>query len=113
MFDVKGFILVGGASQRMGRDKALLRLGSQTVLEKVAGELSAATSSLLLVGSRQEYPGVLLPNVPDVHEKWGALGGIHAALSAAETEWIIVSACDLPFVTSGLFARLKTSIDGT
>jgi molybdopterin-guanine dinucleotide biosynthesis protein A len=34
------------------------------------------------------------------------LGGLHAALAACEAEWAAVVACDLPFVTGELFARL-------
>ncbi|HEX6190572.1 MAG TPA: molybdenum cofactor guanylyltransferase, partial [Pyrinomonadaceae bacterium] len=108
MFDVQGFILVGGASRRMGQDKAQLRLGPETMLERVADRLSPVTSSVTLVGSPRAYSGNSLPTVPDVYEKWGALGGIHAALSAAKTDWIVVVACDLPFVTRDLFERLKS-----
>src|SRR5215210_2399465 len=108
MFDVQGFILVGGASRRMGQDKAQLRLGPETLLERIVAELSPATFSVTLVGSPQAYVGHSLPTVPDVYEQWGALGGIHAALSAAKTDWIIVIACDLPFVTRDLFERLKS-----
>jgi len=108
MFDVQGFILVGGASRRMGQDKAQLRLGPETMLERIAAQLSPVTSSVTLVGSPQAYLGHSLPTVPDVYEKWGALGGIHAALSAAKTDWSIVVACDLPFVTRDLFERLKS-----
>lgn len=111
MFDVQGFILVGGASRRMGQDKAQLRLGSETIVERIAGQLSPVTSSLTLVGNSQAYLGHSLPTVPDVYEKWGALGGIHAALSAAKTDWIMVIACDLPFVTRDLFERLKSFAD--
>lgn len=111
MFDVQGFILVGGASRRMGRDKAQLRLGPETMLERIAAQLSPVTSSVTLVGSPQAYMEHSLPTVPDVYEKWGALGGIHAALSAAKTDWIIVIACDLPFVTRNLFERLKSFAD--
>jgi molybdopterin-guanine dinucleotide biosynthesis protein A len=111
MFDVQGFILVGGASRRMGQAKAQLRLGSETMLERIAARLSAVTSSVTLVGSPQAYEGQRLRIVPDMHEKWGALGGIHAALSAAKTDWIIVIACDLPFITRDLFERLKSFAD--
>jgi len=111
MFDVQGFILVGGASRRMGQDKAQLRLGSETMIERLAARLSPVTSSVTLVGSPQAYVGHSLPTVPDVYEKWGALGGIHAALSAAKTDWIIVIACDLPFVTRDLFEKLKSFAD--
>jgi molybdopterin-guanine dinucleotide biosynthesis protein A len=34
------------------------------------------------------------------------LGGLHAALAACRAEWAAVVACDLPFVTGELFARL-------
>ena len=108
MFDVQGFILVGGVSRRMGRDKAQLAFGGRTLLERVTGALGAATSSMALVGARQKYAGLSLPNVADVHPAWGALGGIHAALSASKSDWILVVACDLPFVTRELFERLKT-----
>src|SRR6476659_4227802 len=105
MFDVKGFILVGGASRRMGRDKAQLTLAGQTFVDRIGNELSAVASSVSLVGARQERAGY--KTVPDIHEHWGALGGIHGALTAA-TGWAVVVACDLPFVTSELIERLIT-----
>jgi molybdopterin-guanine dinucleotide biosynthesis protein A len=111
MFDVEGFILVGGASRRMGRDKAQLVLGGRTFVERIANELSLVTSSVSLVGARNDFPS--LKNIPDVHEHWGALGGIHAALTASETDWVVVVACDLPFVTTQLFAHLKNFADDT
>ena len=92
----------------MGQDKAQLRLGPETMLERLTARLSPVTSSVTLVGGSQAYMGHSLRTVPDVYEKWGALGGIHAALSAAKTDWIIVIACDLPFVTRDLFERLKS-----
>src|SRR5689334_15132911 len=111
MFDVEGFILVGGASRRMGRDKALLEFGGQRLLERIALELSGIASAVALVGARQPYSS--LENVPDVHQQWGALGGIHAGLAAAKTDWAAVVACDLPFVTRELFERLATFVDHT
>lgn len=111
MFDVQGFILVGGLSRRMGRDKAQLVFGGKSLLERIAGALGAAACSVTLVGGHPGFSGPSLPNVSDVHQAWGALGGIHAALVAANTEWIIVVACDLPFVTRELFQRLKSFLE--
>jgi len=108
MLDVEGFILVGGASRRMGTDKAALMIAGRTSLERVAAALSATASPVTLVGARRSYDGVSLENVPDVHERWGALGGIHAALTAAKKDWALIVACDLPFVTTELFERLKS-----
>jgi molybdenum cofactor guanylyltransferase len=111
MFDVEGFILVGGASRRMGRDKAQLVLGGRTFVQRIADELSPIASFVSLVGAPQTSSH--FKNVPDVHPQWGALGGIHAALTAAETEWAIVIACDLPFVTTELFGRLTSMANDT
>jgi molybdopterin-guanine dinucleotide biosynthesis protein A len=106
MFDVEGFILVGGQSSRMGSDKSRLVFGEQTAIERIAAALRPLTARVRLVGSRFQAEANGLENVPDTHECWGALGGIHAALDACQSEWAAIAACDLPFVSSGLFHRL-------
>ena len=106
---IEGFILVGGASSRMGADKARLRLDGRSFVERVASALSSVTERVSVVGARQEEEeekSRQFPFVPDVHAKWGALGGLHAALCACRAPWAAVVACDLPFVTGELFARL-------
>src|SRR5437762_14301213 len=105
-FDVEGFILVGGASSRMGTNKAQLRFGGQTAVERIANELGAITPRISLVGSRIEGPASGLKVVSDIHARWGALGGIHAALSSCEAAWAMIIACDLPFVSRDLLSRL-------
>ena len=103
---ISGFILVGGASSRMGTDKALLKFDGQTFIERIATELSEVTNSIALVGRINENFDLTLPVVPDVYERWGALGGIHGALAACQSPWALVVACDLPFVNRSLFAHL-------
>jgi molybdopterin-guanine dinucleotide biosynthesis protein A len=109
----EGFVLAGGRSSRMGKDKAKLVLGGQTFIERIALELSAVASAVTIVGSNRvrqsdgfKLSGQTLPVVPDVFKEWGALGGLHAALSATRADWALVVACDLPFVTRDLFLRL-------
>ena len=106
MLDVEGFILVGGASTRMGSDKAQLMFGAQTGVERIAAELKPHTDRVRLVGSRAEQSASAFENVPDVLERWGALGGIHSALDACQAKCAVIVACDLPLVTSDLFTRL-------
>ena len=110
MRDVEGFILVGGASSRMGRDKARLTLGGESFVGRIRGALSALTGQVTLVGSAERCAAwPQLPAVPDFYVEWGALGGLHAALAAAtEGTWAAVVACDLPFVTGELFVRLAS-----
>ena len=94
---LQGFILAGGQSRRMGTDKSQLRLENQTFTERISETLLQVTHSILIVRADQDvYPG------------WGALGGLHAALSACRSEWAVVVACDLPFVTAELFKYLAS-----
>ena len=108
MTDTEGFILVGGASSRMGADKSLLRLGRRTFVELAADALRPLTPGVRVVGSRPAAAGHGLPVVRDVYENLGALGGLHAALSACGARWAAVVSCDLPFVTAGLLTRLAS-----
>ena len=104
--DLQAFILAGGASSRMGTDKSQLVIDKQTFTQRIAETLFEVTGSVTLVG--RALDDSTLPKVPDVYPKWGALGGLHAALAACEREWAIVVACDLPFVTRELFLFLAS-----
>lgn len=103
---IEGFILVGGASSRMGTDKARLELEGRSFVERVASALACVTERVSVVGGSEESASWHLPVVPDRFAKWGALGGLHGALAACRAPWAAVVACDLPFVTGELFARL-------
>lgn len=106
--EIEGFILVGGASRRMGADKAGLKLGHRSFVERAAEALAAIAGNVSVVGDRDETPIPHLKIVRDVYPAWGALGGLHAALSACRKRWAAVVACDLPFVTGELFVRLAS-----
>ena len=109
--ETEGFILAGGASSRMGEDKSLLRLDGRTFVETAARALLAVTGRVSLVSSRPEAESHGLPVVPDLRAGLGALGGLQAALASCGAEWAAVVACDLPFVTGGLLARLADARD--
>jgi molybdopterin-guanine dinucleotide biosynthesis protein A len=106
MSDLEGFILTGGASSRMGTDKARLSLGGLTFIERIARALRMLTPELSVVSARPESFNINLPVVADIQRDCGALGGLHAALRACRAPWALVVSCDLPFVTGELFARL-------
>jgi molybdopterin-guanine dinucleotide biosynthesis protein A len=92
----------------MGSDKSQLLLENQTFVERIADTLLTVTDSIRLVGGRENSK---LQTVADVYPQWGALGGLHAALTACQCEWAIVVACDLPFVTAELFQCLASFRD--
>jgi molybdopterin-guanine dinucleotide biosynthesis protein A len=114
MDSIAGFILTGGQSRRMGTDKSRLMIAGLSFVERIAAELAAATFPVTVVGrnTAATQPGIKLPTVSDVYPEWGALGGVHAALAACSATWALIVACDFPFVTRELFARLTDFREG-
>lgn len=112
--DIQGFILIGGQSRRMGRDKSQLRLGQQTFVERIANAIAHHAGEISLIGENQNNAAFSFPVIADLRSHWGALGGIHTALEHCQTPWALIVACDLPFVTADLIdtlARHRTSYD--
>jgi molybdopterin-guanine dinucleotide biosynthesis protein A len=104
---IEGYILAGGESRRMGTDKSRLVLDGQSFVERIARELLVVASPIRVVGN-MPHTQHDLQTTPDVYPRWGALGGVHAALSACSAKWALVVACDFPFLTSELFRRLAS-----
>ncbi len=90
----------------MGTDKSHMQFDGQTSVERIAAELRSITRRISLAGRSRAGFDPDLRIIPDTHEQWGALGGIHAALGACVADWALIVACDLPFVTRDLCLRL-------
>jgi molybdopterin-guanine dinucleotide biosynthesis protein A len=109
--NVTGYILAGGLSSRMGRDKAFLKFGETTFLENAAAVLRPVCREVKAVFniSQKGFAGHLpegVSGVFDIYEGRGPLGGIHTAFSDCPTEIAAVLAVDLPFVTTAAMEKL-------
>ena len=109
--EISGVILAGGASRRLGRDKALERIGGQTLLERVAGTIAPLSAEVVVVvASPAQAAALPLPPgvrvVSDSFPGCGSLGGIFTGLSASVEPWVLVVACDMPFLNPRLLRRL-------
>ena len=109
--DCTAIVLAGGQSQRMGRDKASLLLGEQTLLQHVAAILQTMFPRVL-VSVRQPRTDIALPQICDTHADAGPLAGLYAALTHAETPWIFAVATDMPFIQPALIDYLARQRDG-
>ncbi len=95
--DITGVILVGGKSRRMGRDKAFLKVEGVPIFERVLAVFRENFQRIVLVGDREErFAGYDLPVLADIYPG-SSLGGLYTGLHHAETEYVFVSSCDLPF----------------
>ncbi len=98
--DVTGVILAGGKSTRMGQDKALLELDGTPIFERVLTAFRQCFARTLIAGNR---PDLARPELPYFADRYpgSALGGLLTGLACAETPFIFVTACDLPFIRPG------------
>ena len=95
--DVAAFILAGGKSTRMGRDKAFVEFEGSTLLQRALELAGPVGSEFRIVGNREKfsaYAGI----VEDIFRDCGPLGGIHAALRSSSAELNLIVAVDMPFM---------------
>ncbi len=101
----------------MGRPKAWLRLGSETMLQRVVRRLEPVACPIVVVGAE----GQELPELPshvriarDHTPAQGPLEGLKAGLEVLEgwAEWVYVTGTDAPFLKAGWVRRLADETEG-
>jgi molybdopterin-guanine dinucleotide biosynthesis protein A len=107
LFPVSAAVLAGGASRRMGRDKALLPFRGEPLLQSIIRRLSIVFRDPFVVsGDPGRYPFLDCPIVPDRVAGKGPLAGIDAALRHAAAPFVFVCGCDMPFLSEALLRHL-------
>lgn len=91
------WILAGGLSSRIGRDKARITLQRKSLLARIKEE--AAKTGWAVHTVRK-----------DAVERCGPLGGIYTALKKAQAEIVLFLACDMPWISAALLKQLAGSI---
>ena len=108
-----GAVLAGGASSRLGRDKALAELAGTTLVERSVDALrSAGASPIVVVGG--DVAGLEQLGLTVIADGWpgrGPLGGILTAFAWSPAEVVVVVACDLPLVGDEVIGRLRAALE--
>jgi molybdenum cofactor guanylyltransferase len=99
MQPAEAFVLAGGRSTRMGRDKSLLTLANRSLIEHALDKLRALPLAAppRIAGARADlsrYAQVL----PDLHPGCGPLSGIEAALASTTQPLNLFLPVDLPLL---------------
>ena len=98
--DVTLAVVAGGQGRRLsGVPKGLLTFQGRTVLERLLDLAPLFADVLLVANTPEPYARFGLRTVADVVPDRGAPGGVHAAMTAARTGWVLAVACDMPFVS--------------
>ncbi|MBP2001854.1 molybdopterin-guanine dinucleotide biosynthesis protein A [Paenibacillus shirakamiensis] len=104
-------VIAGGISSRMGTNKAELKFGGHSLMERTVHMLATITSHVLIVANNATpYQELGYRIISDEFPGKGPLAGIHAGLMASTTTWNLILACDMPFV---LAPHIKTLITYT
>lgn len=92
-------IQAGGRSSRMGRDKGLVDLGNRPMIEWVIDTVSDLADDLVITtNNKHAYIPFGLRMVSDKTPGAGALHGFQTALSSVMGEYVLIVACDMPFM---------------
>jgi molybdopterin-guanine dinucleotide biosynthesis protein A len=105
-----GAILAGGQARRLGGlNKAGLTLhpGGASVLDRQLARLGRVVDrTIIIANDAGRFTGTGVPVIADLVPDGGALGALYTAVHAAETDWTLVVACDMPFLSEPLLAHL-------
>ncbi len=100
-------IQAGGGSRRTGNDKALLPLAGMPLIQHVLMHVDDLGDDILITTNRpQDYAFLGVRLVSDPVPGLGVLSGLHTALGAAHGAYVLVLACDMPFVSRPLLEHL-------
>lgn len=103
--NITAFVLAGGKSTRMGRDKAFIEYEGRTLLERALGLARFVAGDVRIVGSPEKFAAYGTV-IEDVFRDCGPLGGIHAALRCSRTDLNSMLAVDMPFLSRGFLDYL-------
>lgn len=106
-----GVVACGGPSRRMGQDKALIELGGEPLVSRVARRLCTVADPVTTApGTVGRLAHLGLTEIADSEAGAGPLAGIVAGLAWSPRELVAVAAVDMPFADAELFALLARSM---
>ncbi len=94
---VHGFVLAGGKSSRMGRDKALLPFRGRPMVEIAVEKLRSFCAAVSVAGNREDLAG-FAPVVRETRVDAGPVAGIEAGVKACREPWALFMPVDVPLV---------------
>ena len=111
--ELDAFVLTGGQSQRMGRDKALLEIDGVPMARRVANALGDAGAARVrcVGGDHAALAALGFDVLDDDHPGAGPLAGLLVALRATTAPVAVIAPCDLIDPRSAGFAALVSALE--
>lgn len=119
MTSIDAFILVGGRSSRMGREKATVVFRGSRMVDSVAKAIRLAlpNARISIVAANNDQLAEIGEVAHadryfvDIRSDLGPVGGLHTAVANSDAEWIFVAACDMPMISAEFIAFLVEQTD--
>jgi len=110
--ELTGIILAGGKNTRIGEDKSFIKVGNQTMIERIVSTLSAIFHDIIIISNSPEsYSSLNCKISPDIVPEKNSLGGIYTGLKVSSTDYNFIFACDMPFLNENLIKFMIHSIE--
>lgn len=108
-------ILAGGKSRRMGFDKQLIKINDKFLIQILVEELNKEFDEIIIISNEQSVYDHIKFKCPVIIKKdiitgKGPLCGLYSALYYSSSEYIFLTACDMPYVNLEYIRYLKSEI---
>lgn len=104
-------VLAGGAGRRLGLDKPELVVGGTRLIDRALAAAAGAVTTVV-VGPPRSLP----EHVVQLREDppgGGPVAALAAALPALHSEWVVLLAADLPFISPGDVSALADAVQAS
>ncbi len=116
--NIDAFILIGGRSSRLGRDKAFVEIGGKPLAVRIADTVKASLEPSCIkyiAANSGQFSTDMLEKlghsvILDERPGFGAWSGLHAALTYTRNAWIFLTACDHPMISQGFLKLMAAHV---
>lgn len=103
---ITGIILAGGKSSRMGKDKATLKLGDITFIERIIKTIESFVDEILIISDNSQHDRFNLKRIEDFIKDSGPLSGLYTGLYNAKHKHVLALSCDVPLISNEIINTL-------
>jgi molybdopterin-guanine dinucleotide biosynthesis protein A len=105
--ELTAFILSGGKSNRIGKNKAFFRIQGIPFIQKLVELLDLLFEEVIISSNNiKEYQFLNKKIIKDLIPERGPLSGIHSALNFSNTKKNFILSCDLPLISEELISYI-------
>ena len=113
--DISCIILAGGKSNRIGRDKAFIKIRNKQMIDYVIDEVERIFDDIVIVVKNKEQKRKLTDKkikiVEDNQKIDSPIIGIKEGIKHIKNDYFFVVACDMPFIKSEVIEKLISNLD--